>query len=133
MNPDKKFYLSEDEKMIAGVSGGLAKYLNVDVTIIRLAFVLLALFDWLGLAIYLVLAIITPSEKTRNKVPDVVEKHSQEETEDIIVSEEIIDDGEVFDEEPIVVSEEVKPTVEENTTVPEEIETTIEPLKGEKI
>ena len=120
MNIDKKFYLSEDDKMIAGVSGGLAKYLNIDVTLIRLAFVILALFDWLGLAIYIVLAIIAPSKKTLNEPSDVVENHSQDETGEPIVPEDI------------VFSEEVEPTDEENTIVTEENETTIEPLKGEK-
>ena len=133
MNSDKKFYLSEDEKMIAGVSGGLAKYLNVDVTLIRLAFVILALFDWLGLAIYIVLAIIAPSEKTLNEPSDVVENHSQDETGEPIVPEDIVfSEEEVDNEEDIVFSEEVEPTDEENTIVTEEDETTIEPLKGEK-
>ena len=133
MNTDKKFYLSEDDKMIAGVSGGLSKYLNIDVTLIRLGFVILTLFDWLGLTIYIVLALIAPSKKTLNETSDVIEKDSQDKTEDPIVSEEniVVSEEEVVNEEDIVFSEEVEPTDEENTIVTEEDETNIEP-KGEK-
>lgn len=51
---------SETDRMITGVCGGLAAYLNIDSTWVRLAFVLLALADGIGLFIYLVMAIIMP-------------------------------------------------------------------------
>ena len=53
---------SESEKMIAGVCGGLASYLNVDVTWVRLAFVVLLLATGVGLAIYLILWVVMPSD-----------------------------------------------------------------------
>jgi phage shock protein C len=37
----KKLYRSANQKMLAGVCGGLAEYLDVDVTIIRLLYVAL--------------------------------------------------------------------------------------------
>jgi phage shock protein PspC (stress-responsive transcriptional regulator) len=52
---------SETDKKIAGVCGGLAEYLNIDSTWVRLAFVLLAVASGIGLVIYAVLAIIMPS------------------------------------------------------------------------
>ena len=58
----KKLYRSRNNKMIAGVCGGLAVYLNIDPTIVRLAFVLLALFQGFGVLAYLVLWVIVPLE-----------------------------------------------------------------------
>ena len=43
---------SETDKMIAGVCGGLADYLNIDPVLVRLAFVVLFLASGIGLAIY---------------------------------------------------------------------------------
>ena len=56
----KKFYLSESEKKIGGVCGGIAEYFTLDVTFVRLLFVLLALIGGLTIFIYLVLWIIAP-------------------------------------------------------------------------
>jgi len=42
--PYKKLYRSRKERMIAGVCGGLAEYLGVDPTWIRLLFILLFFF-----------------------------------------------------------------------------------------
>ena len=54
---------SETDKMIAGVCGGLADYLNIDPVLVRLAFVVLFLASGIGLAIYALLWLIltTPS------------------------------------------------------------------------
>jgi phage shock protein C len=40
----KKLYRSRSERMIAGVCGGMGKYLGIDATVIRLLFVLLTIF-----------------------------------------------------------------------------------------
>ena len=56
----RKFYLSNKEKKIGGVCGGLAEYLNVDVTFVRLLFVIGAFFCGLTILIYLILWIIAP-------------------------------------------------------------------------
>ncbi len=59
---EKKLYRSRTEKKICGVCGGIAKYLNVDVTVIRVAAVVLALAGCSGLLIYLICALIMPEE-----------------------------------------------------------------------
>lgn len=59
----KKFYLSETDKKIGGVCGGLAEYFNVDSTFVRLLFVLLALFGGLTVVAYLILWIIAPRRR----------------------------------------------------------------------
>lgn len=58
----KRLYRSKSDVMIAGVCSGLASYLNVDVTIIRLIFVLLLFTFAGGLWIYLAMWIIVPVE-----------------------------------------------------------------------
>ena len=61
---DKKLYRNTSNKMIAGVCSGLAEYINIDPTIVRLIWALIAL-SGAGLVAYLVAAIIIP-EKPSN-------------------------------------------------------------------
>lgn len=58
---DKQLMRSED-RMIAGVAGGLADYFDTDPTLIRILFVLLTLLGGggLGILIYIVLWIVMP-------------------------------------------------------------------------
>jgi phage shock protein C len=58
----KKLYRSRSDVMIAGVCSGLAKYLDVDPTAIRLAFVLLSFLALGGFWIYVILWVIMPVE-----------------------------------------------------------------------
>ena len=58
----KKLFKSRTDKKLCGVCGGLAKYLECDTTIIRLATVLLTLFWGTGLIVYLVAALVMPFE-----------------------------------------------------------------------
>lgn len=46
--------------MLAGVAGGIAKRLDLDPTLVRVAFVAAMLFGGFGLVAYLVLAVVTP-------------------------------------------------------------------------
>ena len=48
--------------MIWGVCGGLAKYFDVDPTIIRLVAVLTLLLGLVGVLVYIILAIVIPLE-----------------------------------------------------------------------
>ena len=58
MNNNKRLVRSRDDKMLFGVCGGLADYLNIDPVIVRLLAVLLTLWNGVGLLIYFVLALI---------------------------------------------------------------------------
>ncbi len=51
--------------MIAGVCGGLAEYFGIDPTLVRIAAVVLALANGVGLLAYLVLWIVVPEEGGR--------------------------------------------------------------------
>lgn len=50
--------------MVAGVCGGIAEYLNVDPTLVRLGFVLLAFAGGSAILLYIVLAIVVPRAPT---------------------------------------------------------------------
>ena len=66
----KKLYRSNTDKMIAGVCGGLGKYLGVDPTLIRLIFALLVFFGvGSGLLVYVILMIVMPLEPTGPSTP----------------------------------------------------------------
>jgi phage shock protein C len=52
--------LVRKEGKILGVCAGLAEYLDVDVTIIRIAFVFSVIFAGFGLIPYIILALIMP-------------------------------------------------------------------------
>lgn len=54
---------SRDDAIIAGVAGGIARYLGVDSVIVRLIFVVLV-FTGVGVLLYPVLWIIMPLERT---------------------------------------------------------------------
>ncbi len=57
----KKLYLSETDKKIGGVCGGLGEYFERDPTVVRILFVLLILFSFgFGLLAYLALWLIIP-------------------------------------------------------------------------
>ena len=58
----KRLYLSRRENSIAGVCGGIAEWLEIDPTIVRLIFVALAVAGGPGLLIYIVLWIVIPEE-----------------------------------------------------------------------
>ncbi|MDF2844394.1 MAG: DNA-binding transcriptional activator PspC [Herbinix sp.] len=58
----KKLYRSTSDKMISGVCGGLANYLNIDATVIRLLWVVLGLTAGFGIIAYIIAAIIIPSQ-----------------------------------------------------------------------
>lgn len=60
----KRLTRSRKDRMIAGVCGGLANYMAVDPTIVRLVFALATFFTVVfpGILIYLVMWIIIPKE-----------------------------------------------------------------------
>jgi phage shock protein C len=61
INTTRKITRSRDERIIAGVAGGLAAYLGIDPLLVRLVFVLVALANGLGVLIYLVLWLLLPN------------------------------------------------------------------------
>jgi len=67
---DKKLYRSRTQKMLGGVCGGLAEYFNIDVSAVRVLWVIGTLLSiGLGILAYLVMLIIFPEtpEEVDNK------------------------------------------------------------------
>lgn len=56
----KKLCVSEEDKMLCGVCGGIAEYLNVDTTIVRILVVLFTLCGGSGVMLYIIAAILMP-------------------------------------------------------------------------
>lgn len=60
---DKKFYLSQTDKRIAGVCGGIAEYFGVDSLLVRVLFLAAILEFGTGLLAYVVLWICAPKAR----------------------------------------------------------------------
>lgn len=58
----KRLCRSKKDRMICGVCGGIANYFNIDPTLVRLAFVLIAMGAGSGILAYIIAAIIIPDE-----------------------------------------------------------------------
>ncbi len=53
-------FRNESDKMIAGVASGIAAYANIDVTLVRIIFILMVLFGGGGLIVYIIMWIVLP-------------------------------------------------------------------------
>ena len=56
----RRLYRSEDGKMIGGVCSGIAEYFGLDVSLVRMAAILLFVFGGMGLLAYIMLWIVIP-------------------------------------------------------------------------
>lgn len=59
----KRLRRSGHERVLFGVCGGVAEYFGVDVSLVRIGFVLAALLGGPGIVIYLLAAAIMPSQR----------------------------------------------------------------------
>ena len=59
----RKLVKVTSDKRIAGVCSGLARYADIDVTLVRIGFILAAVFGFGSpILIYIILALVMPSE-----------------------------------------------------------------------
>lgn len=65
MDMNRKLYRSNRNKMICGVCGGVGEYLNIDPTLVRLIWAILAC-SGTGIVVYFLAAIIIPQEPEEN-------------------------------------------------------------------
>jgi phage shock protein PspC (stress-responsive transcriptional regulator) len=70
-NESKRLYRSRSERMIGGVCGGIGKYLEIDPTVIRLLFLLLAFLSGGVPAViaYIILLFVVPEEPLATEPP----------------------------------------------------------------
>lgn len=76
---EKRLYRSRSDRMIWGVCGGLAKYFDMDPTIVRAIAVLSIFFGSLGIWAYIILAIVVPLENSKATEPKDTIKENVEE------------------------------------------------------
>lgn len=79
----KRLYRAKDEKIFLGVLGGIAKYLEVDPTIVRIIYaILLFLAPVTAILLYFVLALIMPEEPEEeislDRLPEKAERIAKE-------------------------------------------------------
>jgi phage shock protein C len=66
----KRYYRSETDKIIAGVCGGLAQTLHISPLLLRIAFVIAAMINGIGLVAYVLLWLFMASEHAAFKNTD---------------------------------------------------------------
>ena len=59
---EKKLFKSNTDKKLCGVCGGLAEYIGIDSTIVRLIVVFAVLFAGCGILAYIIAALIMPNK-----------------------------------------------------------------------
>jgi len=81
----KRLYRDRSDMMIAGVCSGLAKYIGLDPTAVRLAFIILLFMGLGGLWLYIIFWIIMPLEPSQsaNSI-EVNEKPKSENTSNLL-------------------------------------------------
>jgi len=75
----KQLYRSKTDRVLGGVSGGLADYFEVDSTLIRIIFIILFFSGGAGLLLYLVLWLIIPSRPGKKIAEEDTIKENVEE------------------------------------------------------
>jgi phage shock protein C len=69
-HPTRRLHRSRDHRMVAGVAEGLADYFDVDTTIVRVGFVVLALFGGLAVPLYLAGWLLIPEEGSDRSIAE---------------------------------------------------------------
>jgi len=66
MDPSRRLTRSVDDRQIAGVCAGIAKYMGWDVALVRVGYVLLSIASvgFPGLLVYLIMWIVVPEEQS---------------------------------------------------------------------
>jgi len=94
----QKLTRSRTDSKLAGVCGGLAKYLNIDVTIIRALWVISAFFGGPSIGVYILCAIIIPKEKVAQSGDNRYDYKSDEKSEPTYGYEEKTEDEADYDD-----------------------------------
>ena len=74
----KRIYRSRQNKVIAGVCGGIGEYFNIDPVLIRVLFVLLVLLQGFGILAYIIAWIIIPKNPVQKDKDTKISKKASE-------------------------------------------------------
>ncbi|MGO8869888.1 MAG: PspC domain-containing protein [Acidimicrobiales bacterium] len=73
--PEDRLHRRRDGRMLAGVAAGLADYFDIDPTLVRIAFVVLAVVGGLAVPLYLAGWLLIPEEGAdRSVAEDLLER-----------------------------------------------------------
>ena len=64
-----RLYRSRDDRVLFGVCGGVADWLDLDPSLVRIVFALLFITGGIGLLLYIIMAIVVPEEPDYYQVP----------------------------------------------------------------
>lgn len=84
----RKLLRTRKDNVLAGVCGGIARYFNIDVVVVRIIWVISALMGGFGIGAYIICALIIPKEKdtygeeTLDSDEFLKDDNSEEETND---------------------------------------------------
>lgn len=76
--PSKRLFRSSNDRLLAGVCGGIASYFNIDPSIVRLVFIAVGVFGGGGVLAYLLLWIVLPSESQKGQNSNVIHENVKE-------------------------------------------------------
>jgi len=66
MNP-RRLYRSRHDRQLTGVAGGMAEYLEIDPTVVRILWILSAFFGGFTIVLYIILAFVMPLEPVTDR------------------------------------------------------------------
>jgi len=73
----KRLYRAHKNHIIGGVCAGFADYLNIDVTLIRILWLVAAFLNGIGIIAYLICLIVLPVNPEHQKLPEQEKKKSK--------------------------------------------------------
>ena len=79
INVKKRLYRSRTERRLAGVCGGVADYLAVDPTLVRIIWVLFGFAGGPGILLYIIMAAVVPEE------PEFVQTTAEKTKNDAVI------------------------------------------------
>ncbi|MDG6244151.1 MAG: PspC domain-containing protein [Methanolobus sp.] len=109
MKEKEKLKRSRDDRIVAGVAGGVGKYFDTDPTFIRLLFVITVFItEGLMIWVYILMAIIVPEEEKKKKML----KAGEEEKEAVTINDPDLENDSFTQEED-------EPGIEQEEEAPE--------------
>jgi phage shock protein C len=69
-SPDRRLTRSREDRLLGGVAGGVAELLGIDPTLVRIGFVLLAVFGGSGFVLYLAMWLLVPPAEDSTRPVD---------------------------------------------------------------
>jgi phage shock protein C len=65
----RRLYRSRRDRQLAGVAGGIAEYLEIDPTVVRILWILSVFFGGFSILVYIVMALVVPLEPAAGSRP----------------------------------------------------------------